>query len=370
MQTVPVPTDNLQITLFLAGVGVTVAVCAITIAGWKHKLLIWGLLAVALLFLVLAVTWPLLPAVGRVMQAAVSAGALPFLAVLVGLAAIILVHLKAKGLRAASYDDTGLRQRLEAVEQGLVSLDDFEARFAAFDSNNTAILRHYNKMQDVPDRLTKLEEAFRTYVKGELDRLQPIITSVGEALDAGLIAQAKVATLEQINGTSQAEVAKSLLAVEAQVSLAETYTRQQVIALYQALTAIGHLERARELATEVEEIGNRLATPTTQNAEFNSFEWDDWEELESAWDEKLRAWCDLVSAYRKEIRNRVLIVLERSLKQSGEAKPTQFPTAEAYIAYKAFAIRRVQFASSRLEAEQAIMEVAFNGGGVTERPIK
>lgn len=53
----PSTIDTTQITLFFLGSAVAVTVAAITIAGWKHKLLIWGLLLFAIILAALAFTW-------------------------------------------------------------------------------------------------------------------------------------------------------------------------------------------------------------------------------------------------------------------------------------------------------------------------
>ena len=53
--------DDLTIALFLVGTAITFAATGLTVAGWKHPVLINGLFALAGLFFIAGIGWPFLP---------------------------------------------------------------------------------------------------------------------------------------------------------------------------------------------------------------------------------------------------------------------------------------------------------------------
>src|SRR5215208_3821150 len=88
--------DDLTIALFLVGTAFSVAGTAVSASGWRHRSLIYGLCAAAVIILLTGVAWPLIknispaPVVAVIAQVATSAVA--WFAVLMVVIASLLVQ--------------------------------------------------------------------------------------------------------------------------------------------------------------------------------------------------------------------------------------------------------------------------------------
>lgn len=120
-------TSGLTVPLFLLGAGITLAVCAITIAGWKHKFLVWGLLGVAVLLALAGIFWKpfseAAPAVSKLITDLARSQTIWFLAIVAALFSTIASTRKLQRVAGSNpssppYDDTKLSERFSAELDG------------------------------------------------------------------------------------------------------------------------------------------------------------------------------------------------------------------------------------------------------------
>jgi hypothetical protein len=326
------PTDH-NVTLFFCGTAVAVIVCAITVAGWKHKLLIWGLLGLAAALFVLAFTWETvsaaLPVFGSAITSVATTGTLSFLAIVTALVVACNNHLKMRRLGNAAQPD--------ASEAG-----DLRRAFE--------VLR-----EEFNEHKTHMETCYSAQDKARLEGLNVL----GERLTRA----------EQRFGSVEGNIMGAIKRVEAQRSLDGDYFRQQVASLYNSLGAIFHRERLESLAIDIEAKAEELSAPTSMEMQLDEDLWEWWQGLHTTWKGIVFEWVNLAGCYAPGIEGKVLDVHPDQLQQKGKAKSSQFPDAEAFITYKGFWIVLKQWRDWRQEAERAVHQVAFNGGTAGSRPI-
>jgi hypothetical protein len=207
----------------------------------------------------------------------------------------------------------------------------------------------------------------RTTMKGATEAL---LNPIAEGKASGQVAVDELVRFRHEYSQQQGFLMKRLDRMEADGSLQHDYVRRQIASLYQALAAIAHLEKIQEVAAEIEALGQELATPTTAEDYLDADKWEWWEEAEAVWMQKLRFWCALAGSYDPALEDDVMTVSELALKHgTGIAQANQFPTSEAYIWYKTFAIRLIQWRANRIKGEDAIRDHAFNGATASERPL-
>jgi hypothetical protein len=68
--------DTLTAAIFFASSGIALAIAAVNQAGWKHRIVIWGLLGSGALFFAIGIAWPWLDAISPALTAAVEGVAL------------------------------------------------------------------------------------------------------------------------------------------------------------------------------------------------------------------------------------------------------------------------------------------------------
>lgn len=235
--------------------------------------------------------------------------------------------------RLPAYDDTRLK-----------------AEVAELTRIKRAIIDDYQRMSGVEVRFTDA-----------LDRLKEAIQQKDQTVGANFGAlQDRVVAVD-------ATYAGELAGLKAQMSLTADALRQQFECVYLALGAIFHRERLHTFAESIEAGAKELASPTAENASLDSDQWEAWQANERGWMRTVETWCDLAENYVPGIKERVTTTTRDDYLQTGQAKVEQFPTPEAYTAYKGFCAIWKNWRNWQLEAIRAVHQAAFNRGG--RRPV-
>jgi hypothetical protein len=334
------PTDPTTIILALLGFAIAVAVGAIHIAGWKHRLLVWGLLGLAAAMALVAVFWvPLsaaMPAVAAVIGRFASSQFLWFLALLTALISTVSSNLKVKRLQSSSSTD-------------LATID-----------------REWRAAKEINDRLDKLEKESNSSLQDEFLRLHDTVDSNTQVLAAFAGDARRIdESIAELERATRASIEK--LGELNNQNL--DYTRRQISSLYDALSAVYHRERLLVLDRALDGAATELASPIDKGERLNEAAWNVWQTKEAVWRDELRRWAELASCYVPGIGQKVLTTNPEHYKRKGHAKADQFPDTEAYIAYKEFFALWKNWYDSREDVRKAVHRIAFDGGTANERPV-
>jgi len=299
-------TDSTMVTFFYVGLSVTIMGIALTVAGWKHKAIVWGLLGLAGVLFLLAFTWQAIataaPPVGSALTAIARADVLWFLAILVALGMGGLSHRRMLSLTrsggtqiGAAYDDSKLRTDLDSLGNQLANLD---ARSLA---NDTAL-------QSGIDKLRAEMIAHQSLGAEELER----------------------------------RVSDLLLSFE----------------------AIEHREKLNGLAIEIEQIVNVLIDPLVKNQPVDATVYANWCTWEGRWRLKVEEWCAIADHYRDGVFEDVFHCPEERYRdeEAWTISDAQFPAgSNAVHAYKSFCIILDNWRSLRAEIDPYVADAAFHG---------
>jgi hypothetical protein len=282
----------------------------------------FGICAVAGIFArSISATWP-----GT--SAAMGAlGSSPVTWFLVFVGALIILRKPWASQRTSTEGTASSDKGLEATRID-IRLSELEARHAAVEEKNKAIIQDYQRMLGLESTFDERLARLTDRVEGLKDGLsETIIQSAGQ--NAG--------EFESLKG--------------------------QIQNIYDALGAIYHRERLSYLNLLLEKGADEPAAPTREGSSYNEEQWERWQANERAWRGTLEQWCSLAAAYVPDIEAKVLTTTNEHYQQKGTAEVQQFPDAEAYILYKTFCGLQKNWQNWQEDVRRAVHQAAFNSPG-------
>jgi len=188
----PATVDATTVSFFYVGLGVTVLIAAITIAGWKHKFLIWGLLVLGCILIGIGFAWQsLAPAVGNALAAFARADVAWFLAILASLGMVAFTQRRVMTSVRAAYDDTELRaeigQLAASVAQAISRIGDIHERMTRLEASQKEIGDKLQGHAKVVERICWLHRAdeARTVLQHVEANVTNAITSLNKVAAEG-----------------------------------------------------------------------------------------------------------------------------------------------------------------------------------------
>ena len=207
-------------------------------------------------------------------------------------------------------------------------------------------------------RVSELENIKRAIV-ADYQNMSGLEARFDQALDK---LKEAIQVREAVVDTNFKMQADRIVRLEALASLSSDKVATQISSVYGSLAAIYHREVLAHLGIEIARGAEALSAPTREAKVYDADGWQKWEDAEHDWATLLHQWCSLAGAYVEGVGDKIAEIPPSHYLQTGEAKSSQFPDAEAYIAYKQFHARVKNWAGWKQEVERAVHQVAFNGG--------
>lgn len=217
------------------------------------------------------------------------------------------------------------------------------------------VLRPYWSRQNAPPRGNDISKITAPYDDSNLRGLEARVSDMLDGL------KKQIGSDRETDRANVAALGDKIEALGRLTNQNLDFARQQIASLYVALNAVYQRERLAALSKELEIQSEYLRAPTTEGKQFDDYGWHEWKQKHSAWREMLTEWCAIANCYSGNTSDKVLFVSEDELQTGGEAKASQFPSAEDFMTYKGFNIRYFKWFYWQDEVREAMLQVARNG---------